>query len=148
VRVLTPDVGGGFGVKLHVYDDEVAVCAASILTGRAVKYVGDRLEAFVSDIHARAHRVSVSITLDAQARITALALDDLAEAGAYSAYPRSSILEGLQVLLFAGTPYDIGAYRGRLRVAWQNKPATGSYRGGGPPPPPGAGAGPGRAFAR
>jgi len=133
VRVLTPDVGGGFGVKLHVYDDEMAVCAASILTGRAVKYVGDRLEAFVSDIHARAHRVSVSMTLDAQARITALALDDLAEAGAYSAYPRSSILEGLQVLLFAGTPYDIGAYRGRLRVAWQNKPATGSYRGVGQP---------------
>ena len=133
VRVLTPDVGGGFGVKLHVYDDEVAVCAASILTGRAVKYVGDRLEAFVSDIHARAHRVSVSMTVDPQARITALSLDDLAEAGAYSAYPRSSILEGLQVLLFAGTPYDIGAYRGRLRVAWQNKPATGSYRGVGQP---------------
>jgi aerobic carbon-monoxide dehydrogenase large subunit len=133
VRVLTPDVGGGFGVKLHVYDDEMAVCAASILTGRAVKYVGDRLEAFVSDIHARAHRVSVSMTLDAQARIAALSLDDLAEAGAYSAYPRSSILEGLQVLLFAGTPYDIGAYRGRLRVAWQNKPATGSYRGVGQP---------------
>ena len=133
VRVLTPDVGGGFGVKLHVYDDEVAVCAASILTGRAVKYVGDRLEAFVSDIHARAHRVSVSMTVDPQARITALTLDDLAEAGAYSAYPRSSILEGLQVLLFAGTPYDIGAYRGRLRVAWQNKPATGSYRGVGQP---------------
>ena len=66
-------------------------------------------------------------------RITALSLDDLAEAGAYSAYPRSSILEGLQVLLFAGTPYDIGAYRGRLRVAWQNKPATGSYRGVGQP---------------
>jgi len=133
VRVLTPDVGGGFGVKLHVYDDEMAVCAASILTGRAVKYVGDRLEAFVSDIHARAHRISVSLTLDAQARITALSLDDLAEAGAYSAYPRSSILEGLQVLLFAGTPYDISAYRGRLRVAWQNKPATGSYRGVGQP---------------
>ena len=73
------------------------------------------------------------MTLDAQARITALTLDDLAEAGAYSAYPRSSILEGLQVLLFAGTPYDIGAYRGRLRVAWQNKPATGSYRGVGQP---------------
>ncbi|HEX6690469.1 MAG TPA: xanthine dehydrogenase family protein molybdopterin-binding subunit [Burkholderiales bacterium] len=133
VRVLTPDVGGGFGVKLHVYDDEVAVCAASLLTGRAVKYVCDRLEAFVSDIHARAHRVTASIALDAGARITALSLDDLVEAGAYSAYPRSSILEGLQVLSFAGAPYDFGAYRGRLRVAWQNKPATGSYRGVGQP---------------
>jgi carbon-monoxide dehydrogenase large subunit len=133
VRVLTPDVGGGFGVKLHVYDDEVAVCAGAILTGRAVKYVCDRLEAFTSDIHARAHQVEVSMTLDADGRIAALALDDLAEAGAFSAYPRSSILEGLQVLLLAGVPYAIDAYRGRLRVAWQNKPATGSYRGVGQP---------------
>ena len=133
VRVLTPDVGGGFGVKLHVYDDEVAVCAAAVLAGRAVKYVGDRLEAFASDIHARAHRVSVEMTLGADGRMTGLSLDDLMEAGAYSAFPRSSILEGLHVLLFAGAPYDYGAYHGRLRVAYQNKPATGSYRGVGQP---------------
>src|SRR5688572_12014996 len=133
VRVLTPDVGGGFGVKLHVYDDEMAVCAAAVLTGRCVKYVCDRLEAFASDIHARAHRVSASFSLDEHGRVACLELDDLAEAGAYSAHPRSSILEGLQVLMMAGMPYAIGAYRGRLRVAWQNKPATGSYRGVGQP---------------
>ena len=133
VRVLTPDVGGGFGVKLHVYDDEVAVCAASLLTGRAVKYVCDRMEAFASDIHARAHTVSVSIALESGGRIRAVALDDLVEAGAYSAYPRSSILEGLQVLVMTGAAYQLDAYRGRLRVAWQNKPATGSYRGVGQP---------------
>ena len=133
VRVMTPDVGGGFGVKLHVYDDEVAVCAASMLTGRTVKYVCDRLEAFASDIHARAHSVSVSIALDAGGHIMGLALDDLVEAGAYSAYPRSSILEGLQVLTMTGAAYQVDAYRGRLRVAWQNKPATGSYRGVGQP---------------
>src|SRR4051812_13615346 len=133
VRVITPDVGGGFGVKLHVYDDEMAVCAAAMLAARAVKYVCDRLEAFVSDIHARAHTVSVSAAMDASGRIRALELDAIVEAGAYSAYPRSSILEGLQVLLMSGTPYQIDAYQGRLRVAWQNKPATGSYRGVGQP---------------
>ena len=133
VRVMTPDVGGGFGIKLHVYDDEVATCAASVLTGRTVKYVCDRLEAFASDIHARAHLVSVSVALDANGRISALGLDDLVEAGAYSAYPRSSILEGLQVLSMTGTAYAVDAYRGRVRVAWQNKPATGSYRGVGQP---------------
>ncbi|HEY6823460.1 MAG TPA: xanthine dehydrogenase family protein molybdopterin-binding subunit [Steroidobacteraceae bacterium] len=133
VRVITPDIGGGFGVKLHVYDDEMAVAAASMLAGRAVKYVCDRLEAFVSDIHARAHTVSVSAALDTSGRIHDLQLDAVVEAGAYSAYPRSSILEGLQVLLMAGTPYQIDAYEGRLRVVWQNKPATGSYRGVGQP---------------
>jgi carbon-monoxide dehydrogenase large subunit len=133
VRVIAPDVGGGFGVKLHVYDDEMAVCAAAMLAGRPVKYVCDRLEAFVSDIHARAHTVTVTAAVDAGGRIQGLALDDVAEAGAYSAFPRSSILEGLQVLLMSGVPYRIDAYEGRLRVAWQNKPATGSYRGVGQP---------------
>jgi len=133
VRVITPDIGGGFGVKLHVYDDEMAVCAASMLTGRAVKYVCDRLEAFASDIHARAHTVAVSVAVNGSGLITGIAVDDLVEAGAYSAYPRSSILEGLQVLMMTGTAYAANAYRGRLRVAWQNKPATGSYRGVGQP---------------
>ncbi|HEX2567652.1 MAG TPA: xanthine dehydrogenase family protein molybdopterin-binding subunit [Burkholderiales bacterium] len=133
VRLLTPDVGGGFGVKLHVYGDELAACAASVLTGRAVKYVCDRLEAFSADIHARAHRVDVAVELSADGRIGALAVDDVMEAGAYSAYPRSSILEGLHVLFFAGAPYDIAAREARLRVVWQNKPATGSYRGVGQP---------------
>src|SRR4029079_444144 len=133
VRVITPDIGGGFGVKLHVYDDEMAVCAAAMLVARPVKYVCDRLEAFVSDIHARAHTVTVSATVDGDGRIRALELDAIAEAGAYSAYPRSSILEGLQVLLMSGTPYQIDAYKGRLRIPWQNKRATGSYRGVGQP---------------
>jgi carbon-monoxide dehydrogenase large subunit len=133
VRVITPDIGGGFGVKLHVYDDEMAVCAAAMLAARPVKYVCDRLEAFVADIHARAHTVTVSAALDADGRIRGLELDDIAEAGAYSAYPRSSVLEGLQVLLMTGTAYQFDAYKGRLRVAWQNKPATGSYRGVGQP---------------
>jgi carbon-monoxide dehydrogenase large subunit len=133
VRVITPDIGGGFGVKLHVYDDEMAVCAAAMIAARPVKYVCDRLEAFVSDIHARAHTVTISAAVDATGRIRALELDDVAEAGAYSAFPRSSILEGLQVLLLSGAPYQIDAYKGRLRVVWQNKPATGSYRGVGQP---------------
>jgi aerobic carbon-monoxide dehydrogenase large subunit len=133
VRVITPDIGGAFGVKLHVYDDDMAVCAAAMIAARPVKYVCDRLEAFVSDIHARAHTVTLAAAVEPSGRIRSLALDDVAEAGAYSAYPRSSILEGLQVLLMTGTPYQIEAYQGRLRVAWQNKPATGSYRGVGQP---------------
>ena len=133
VRVITPDIGGGFGVKLHVYADEMAVCAAAMLVARPVKYVCDRLEAFVSDIHARAHTVKVAAALDRDGRIRGMQLDAVAEAGAYSAFPRSSILEGLQVLLMSGTPYQFDAYKGRLRVTWQNKPATGSYRGVGQP---------------
>jgi aerobic carbon-monoxide dehydrogenase large subunit len=133
VRVLTPDVGGGFGVKLHVYDDEMATCASALLVGRPVKYVSDRLEAFTSDIHARAHDVDAAIALDADGRILAFALDTLTETGAYSVYPRSSILEGLQAVTFAGIPYATVAHRARLRLAYQNKIGIASYRGVGQP---------------
>jgi carbon-monoxide dehydrogenase large subunit len=133
VRVVTPDVGGGFGIKLHCYDDEMAVCAAAMLLGRPVKYVCDRLEALQSDIHARGHRVSASLALDGDGRVLALQLDDCMEAGAYSVYPRSSILEGLHAVNFAGIVYGFDACAGRLRVAYQNKPGTASYRGVGQP---------------
>jgi aerobic carbon-monoxide dehydrogenase large subunit len=109
------------------------VCAAAMLSGRAVKYVSDRLEAFVSDIHARAHTVRVSLGLERSGKLSSLEIHDLAEAGAYSAYPRTSILEGLHVLLLAGTPYQFDRSDGHLQVVWQNKPATGSYRGVGQP---------------
>jgi carbon-monoxide dehydrogenase large subunit len=133
VRVVTPDVGGGFGIKLHVYDDEMATAAAAVLCGRPVKYQCDRLEAFVSDVHARAHRVRAEAALAADGTVLAFRFDDLAEAGGVSVYPRSSILEGLQAVNFFGIAYGVNAYQARLRVAYLNKVPTGSYRGVGQP---------------
>ena len=57
VRVITKDVGGSFGIKVHTYADEMATVALSKLLKRPVKFVADRLESFVTDIHARDHRV-------------------------------------------------------------------------------------------
>src|SRR6185436_16086979 len=59
VRVITKDVGGSFGIKVHVYPDEMATAALSVMLRRPVKFVADRLESFLSDIHAREHRVKV-----------------------------------------------------------------------------------------
>ncbi|MCX7153510.1 MAG: xanthine dehydrogenase family protein molybdopterin-binding subunit, partial [Proteobacteria bacterium] len=133
VRVLTPDVGGGFGLKLHVYDDEMAAVAAAVLLARPVKFACDRFEAFSSDVHARSHEVEAAIAVDAQGTILAFAADDLADIGAYSVYPRSSVLEGVQALAMVGAPYAAPALRGRLRVAYQNKALVGAYRGVGQP---------------
>ncbi len=133
VRVQVPDVGGGFGIKLHCYDDEVAVAAAAMLVGKPVKFVSDRLEAFGSDIHARGHAVEAGISVGADGRIHGFRVDDLMEAGAYSVYPRSSALEGLQAVMNVGAPYAAAAHHARLRVAFQNKPQVGSYRGVGQP---------------
>lgn len=133
VRVITPDVGGGFGIKLHVYDDEMATVAAAMKLGRPVKYVCDRLEAFGSDVHARAHQVEAAIAVDANGQVLAFSSDDLMEIGAFSMYPRTSVLEGVHAISVVGAPYRAAGLKGRLRVAFQNKAPVGAYRGVGQP---------------
>jgi len=133
VRVVVPDVGGGFGVKLHCYEDEMAVAAAARLLARPVKYVVDRLEAFASDIHARAHTVTARIRAAADGTLLGFEVDDQVEAGAVSVYPRSSALEALHAISGIAAPYRALSLRARVRVAFQNKPAIGSYRGVGQP---------------
>ncbi|MBC8923924.1 molybdopterin-dependent oxidoreductase, partial [Escherichia coli] len=76
-----------FGMKLHVYHEDMAVVALSILIGRPVRYVADRIEAFVSDIHARDHRVHARMAIDGEGSILAIAVDDVTGVGAFSSYP-------------------------------------------------------------
>ena len=63
VRVITKDVGGSFGIKVHVYPDEMATAALSVMLRRPVKFVADRLESFLSDIHAREHKAKVRLAV-------------------------------------------------------------------------------------
>ena len=104
VRVIAPDVGGSFGLKIHTFGDEVAATAASIELGRPVKFIADRLESFVSDIHAREHLISARIAVNKDGDIQALEIDALAGVGAYSAYPRTSVFEANQVLSITAGP--------------------------------------------
>src|SRR5262245_52614433 len=90
VRVVTKDVGGSFGIKVHTYADEMATVALSKLLKRPVKFVADRIESFVTDIHARDHRVAAKIGVKADGTITAWEIDDLTGIGPYSVYPRTS----------------------------------------------------------
>lgn len=133
VRVIAPDIGGSFGMKLHVYHEEMGAVAASILIGRPVRFVADRLESFVSDIHAREHEVTARMAIDDSGVITAMYVDDLAPIGAISAYPRTSAAEGNQVIRLMGAPYLMPDYRGRLSVVFQNKVQTSQYRAVGHP---------------
>lgn len=133
VRVIAPDVGGSFGLKIHTYGDELTTVAAAILTQRPVKFVADRLEAFVSDIHARGHTVAARIGVSRDGDIVALEIDDLVGIGAYSIYPRGSINEILQLVNLAGAPYGQRPYRGRGRAVFQNKAMYGQYRAVGHP---------------
>ena len=133
VRVIAPDVGGAFGLKIHIYGDDMATVAAALLTGRPVKFTADRLESFVSDFHARGHRVKVRCAVSKAGDILAFDMDDVYGIGPYSGYPRGGANEGIHVSNLTGGPYRQRAYRGRSRAVFQNKGMYGQYRAVGHP---------------
>ncbi len=133
VRVLTKDVGGSFGIKVHTYADEMATVALSKLLKRPVKFVADRIESFVTDIHARDHRVKAKIGVNKDGTINAFEIDDLTGIGPYSVYPRTSGIEANQVVNLTGAPYTCPNYRARARVVFQNKNVMCQYRAVGHP---------------
>ena len=133
VRVVCHDVGGSFGIKIHVYGDEMATAAASRLLRRPVRFLADRLESFVTDIHARDHVVEARIAVTAAGDITALTADDITGIGPFSAYPRTSAVEANQVINLIGGPYTAPNYRARTRVVFQTKAMMSQYRAVGHP---------------
>jgi aerobic carbon-monoxide dehydrogenase large subunit len=133
VRVLTKDVGGSFGIKVHTYADEMATAALAKLLRRPVKFVADRLESFVTDIHARDHRIKAKIGVTRDGAITAFEIDDLTGIGPYSVYPRTSGIEANQVVNLVGGPYTCPNYRAHARVVFQNKNVMCQYRAVGHP---------------
>ena len=133
VRIVTPDVGGAFGLKQQMYGDEFAVCAIAVMLGRPVGYTADRLEALLSDTHARDHAVTARIALDGEGTVLGLDVDDVFEVGPYSQYPRSSIGEGNHVLRLTGAPYRIADYRARMTMRYASKAMIGHYRAVGQP---------------
>ena len=133
VRVICKDVGGSFGIKVHAYPDDFATVALSILLKRPIKFVADRLESFTSDIHAREHRVRGRIAVAGNGDILAFEIDDRTGIGPYSMFPRTSAIEGNQVVNLVGGPYRHRAYRARLDVVFLNKTPTCQYRGVGHP---------------
>jgi carbon-monoxide dehydrogenase large subunit len=133
VRVISKDVGGSFGIKVHVYPDEMATAALSVMLRRPVKFVADRLESFLSDIHCREHRVKVKVAVSKSGEILAFDLDDLTAIGPYSVYPRTSGIEGNQVVNLTGGPYRHQQYRAKLNVVFTNKNVTCQYRAVGHP---------------
>jgi carbon-monoxide dehydrogenase large subunit len=133
VRVIAKDVGGSFGIKVHVYPDEMATAALSVMLRRPVKFVADRLESFVSDIHAREHRAKVRLAVARTGEILAFDLDDLTAIGPYSVYPRTSGIEGNQVVNLTGGPYRHQKYRAKMNVVFTNKNVTCQYRAVGHP---------------
>jgi carbon-monoxide dehydrogenase large subunit len=130
LRVISPDVGGGFGVKAPTYPEEAALLWAARRLGRPVKWVCERSELFLSDAQARDHLTTIEIALDAQANILAVRVDDLANLGAYvSSFGAGPPILG-QASLLAG-PYRTAVVAGRVRMVFTNTVPVDTYRGPG-----------------
>jgi carbon-monoxide dehydrogenase large subunit len=133
LRVVAPDVGGGFGGKGSLYPEEVFVCAAARALGRAVKWTADRMEDLTVTSQAFDEIIDAELAVDCDGKMLALSADVIGDVGAYSVYPWTAALEPVQVVSFLPGPYRIEHYRGRVQAVATAKAPTGPYRGVGRP---------------
>ena len=127
VRVVAPDVGGGFGLKDHVYEDEVMVAAAALDLGRPVKWVEDRSESLLATTHARDEFHDVEVAFDDDGTLRGLRLNGFRNAGG-----RFAVFGGGPLFTVFGVvpgPYRWDAVRCVGRVVATNTMSTGAYRG-------------------
>ena len=129
VRVIAPDVGGGFGVKAVLYPEEVALCVLACHLGRPVKWVEQRREAMQASAHARDHRYAVRAGFDAAGRLLAMDVDAACNAGAYSVYPWTAGIEALMAGGLLTGPYKLEHYRCRVTAVATHTAPAGPYRG-------------------
>lgn len=132
IRVITPDVGGGFGMKIFNYPEYVLVCHAARNLGRPVKWASDRTEAFLSDIHGRDHVTRAELAVDEIGRFLAFRVDTVANLGAYLSNFASFIPTGSYSGMIPGV-YPFEAVHIRVRGAFTNTAPVDAYRGAGRP---------------
>jgi aerobic carbon-monoxide dehydrogenase large subunit len=132
LRVIAPDVGGGFGSKIYIYPEEIVCLWASKRTGVPVKWTSDRTEAFLTDAHGRDHVSKVKMAFDANHRITALKVDTIANLGAYMSLFSSAVPTYLYATLLSGQ-YAIPAIHANVRTVYTNTVPVDAYRGAGRP---------------
>ncbi|HYB44482.1 MAG TPA: xanthine dehydrogenase family protein molybdopterin-binding subunit [Candidatus Methylomirabilis sp.] len=133
LRVVAPDVGGGFGVKSALYPEEVAVSVMAKVLGRPVKWIGDRREDLLTSTQAWDEEVEAELAVSADGSIRGLRATVWADVGAYSVYPWTASIEVIQVLGFLPGPYRVPHYRAEGFGVATNKAPMGPYRGVGRP---------------
>lgn len=133
LRVVAPDVGGGFGVKGQIFVEEILVAWLALQTGRAVKWIEDRREHLIASIHAREHEHTLEAYLDGDCRLLGLQADISVDCGAYSTWPFTAASDPGMVAKVLPGPYDFGAYEATFRGVATNKCPVGTYRGVGRP---------------
>jgi aerobic carbon-monoxide dehydrogenase large subunit len=132
LRVIAPDVGGGFGSKIFIYPEEVVSLWASKRVGRPVKWVSDRSEAFLVDAHGRDHVTHAELALDASGKILGLRVKTIANLGAYMQVFSSAVPTYLYATLLSGQ-YQIPQIYCEVDAVYTNTNSVDAYRGAGRP---------------
>jgi carbon-monoxide dehydrogenase large subunit len=129
LRVIAPDVGGGFGPKNNFHPEELAIAALSMKLNRPLRWIEDRREHLIASPHAREHRYELTAYADKSGRILGLEAQVVVDAGAYSVWPWTASMEaGMSAGIMTG-PYDIAVYHARAISVATNKSPLGPYRG-------------------
>ncbi len=129
VRVVAPDVGGGFGYKGILLPEEVCLGWLAMNCGHPVRWIEDRREHLTASANCREHHYRITAYADASGRLLALDAEATVDAGAYSSYPFSACLEAVQVASILPGPYDFPVYRCKTYSVASNKPPILPYRG-------------------
>jgi aerobic carbon-monoxide dehydrogenase large subunit len=132
LRVIAPDVGGGFGSKIYVYAEETVCVWAAKKVGRPVKWVADRTEEFLAVAHGRDHLTKAELAMDADGKILGLRVKTRANLGAYLSTFASAVPAYLYAPLLSGQ-YDIPAIYAEVETVYTNTAPVDAYRGAGRP---------------
>ena len=129
IRVVAPDVGGGFGYKGILLPEEVCAAYLARRLGHPVRWIEDRREQLTGNANCREHDYDITLHAEADGTLIGIDAEAVVDAGAYSAYPFSACLEAAQVASILPGPYVMQAYRCRTFSAATNKPPILPYRG-------------------
>lgn len=129
IRVRVPEVGGGFGLKAHVFPEEVVIAALAWRLGRPVRWIEDRRENLLASAHAHDEEVRLRVAVDSAGRVRAVDAEVIVDVGAYSIFPFSASLEPMTTSQTLFGPYAVPAYRFEARAIASNKCPAGAYRG-------------------
>ena len=132
VRVIAPDVGGGFGTKGKHYPEEIVLAWAARKLEKPLKWVSTRSEAFVSDYHARDHATHAELALDTDGKFIGLRVSTIAAVGAYVSTVGAAVPTTVYTAVLSG-PYRIPAIFAEVRATFTNTVPTDAYRGAGRP---------------
>ncbi|MGH7057023.1 MAG: xanthine dehydrogenase family protein molybdopterin-binding subunit [Acetobacteraceae bacterium] len=129
VRVIAPDVGGGFGIKMQAFPEEIVIAHCALRLGRAVKWVQDRIENLSASVHARDVLVDAELRAKEDGTLLGLSARALVNVGAYSSYPLSAALEPLTIASALPGPYRLAAYAYEGTAVATHRCPVGAYRG-------------------